>query len=344
MKTLQSLLIVTVTLSLCGSVYAQSVAYPLGVTEEERLLQEAKSADKPFPVGVSGSLSQTIGGGTFTKDPYVRRPSVDLNMSVIPYWRIAPLMRLSASVGVSTTIVENYGSKNTRPNQWYVSDTSLSFSHAQIYKIPVVGIGIRGGVSLGFPSSPQSQYRSLIMSGMANLGFSRSVGPVYFSYGFSFNKNFNRYTSPILDKSKVGDRVILAHYLGNEQLTTDLVSVGGMNTSYGLSNSFLVSWNITGGLSLAVYYKLTHGWTYGDFKKDEFSSDYADAGVGRRDSQTGVIDLSYSFNKYVSASLGVQTITAPKTADNKAAVFPFANFSSNWRNSTGIYLSVGARY
>ena len=344
MKTLQSLLIVTAVLCWCGSVYAQSVAYPLGITEQERLLQEAKAAKQPFPLGVSGSISQTIGGGTFIKDPYVRRPSVDLGMSISPYWRITPLMRLSAGIGVSTTLVENFDSGNTRPNQWYVSDTSLSFSHAQIYKIPVVGIGIRGGVSLGFPSSLQSQYRSLIMSGRANLGFSRAVGPVYFSYGFGFFKNFNRYTSPVLSKDRVGDKVILAHYRGNEQLSTDLVSVGGLNTSYGLSNSFLVSWNVYGGLSLAVYYSLTQGWTYGGHEKDEFSSDYADGGVGRRDSQTGVIDLGYSFNKYVSASLGVQTSTAPKTADNKAFIFPFANFSNNWRNNTGIYLSVSARY
>jgi len=331
-------------LCLCGSVYAQSVAYPLGITEEERLLQEAKAKEKPFPLGVSGSLSQTIGGGTFTKDPYVRRSSVDLSMTVSPYWRITPLMRLSAAVSVSSAIVENYDSGSTRPHQWYLSDTSLSLSHARIYKIPVLGIGIRGGVSLGFPSSLQSQYRSLVMSTKANLGLSRAVGPVYISYGFSFYKNLNRYTSPVLDKSRVGDQVILAHFLGNEQLTTDLVSVGGMNTSFGLSNAFLVSWNIIDQLSLAVYYSLTQGWTYGDFAKDELSSEYADAGMGRRDSQTGVIDLSYTFNKYLSASLGIQTTTAPKTADNKAVIFPFANFSSNQRNNTGIYLSVGARY
>ncbi|MFH1532370.1 MAG: hypothetical protein ABIK09_16725 [Pseudomonadota bacterium] len=344
MKTVQSLLIVAAVLCWSASVYAQSVAYPFGISEQERLLQEAKAAEQPFPLGVSGGLSQTIGGGTFTKDPYVRRASVDLSMSISPYWRITPLMRLSAGVGVSTTIVENYGSGNTQPHQWYVSDTSLSFSHAQIYKIPVVGIGISGGVSLGFPSSLQSQYRTLLMSARGNLGFSRALGPVYLSYGFGFFKNLNRYTSPVLDKDRVGDKVILSHYLGNEQLTTDLVAVGGLNTSFGLSNSLMVSWNIIDQLSLAVYYSLTHGWTYGSYKKDELSSEYADAGKGRRDSQTGVIDLSYSFNKYVSASLGIQTSTAPKTADNKAIIFPFANFSDNWRNNTGIYLSVGARY
>ena len=344
MKTLQSLLIVTAVLCWCGSVYAQSVAYPLGITEQERLLQEAKAAKQPFPLGVSGSISQTIGGGTFIKDPYVRRPSVDLGMSISPYWRITPLMRLSAGVGVSTTLVENFDSGNTRPNQWYVSDTSLSFSHAQIYKIPVAGIGISGGVSLGFPSSLQSQFRTLVMSARGNLGFSRSVGPVYFAYGFGIFKNFNRYTTPALSKSKGGDKVILAHYLGNEQLTTDLVAVGGLNTSFGLSNSLMVSWNIIDQLSLAVYYSLTHGWTYGGYEKDELSAENADAGKGRRDSQTGVIDLSYTPNKYVSVSLGVQTSTAPKTADNKAIIFPFANFSNNWRNNTGIYLSVGARY
>jgi len=343
-KALYSLVVLAVAVLWCEGVLAQGIAYPYGITEEERLLEEARSDKKPFPIGVSGGISQTIGGGTFIRDPYVRRPSVDLSFSVSPFWRITPLMRLSAGVGVSTTLVENYDSGNTRPNQWYVSDTSLSFSHAQIYKIPVAEIGISAGLSLGFPSSLQSQFRSLIMSVRGNIGLSRSVGPVYFGYGFGFFKNFNQYTMPMLDRKKVGDKVILAHYRGNEQLTTDLVAVGGLNTSFGLSNSFTVSWSIIDELSLAVQYSLTHGWTYGSYPKDELSSEYAHGGMSRRDGQSGVIDLSYSFNPYVSASLGIQTAVAPKTADNKAFIFPFANFSNNWRNNTGIYISVGARY
>jgi hypothetical protein len=317
---------------------------PPAITEEERIIEEAKAGTKPFPIGASVSLTQSLGGGTFVEDPNVRRASYDVSLGLSPYWRITPLMQLSASVSVSQSLVENYDSMVTSKNRTLLSDTSLALNHMRLFTIPGVGVNVRGGVSLAFPTSLQSQYRSQYLSSRGSLSMSKVVGPVYLAYGVSFSKNFNRYTSPVIDKSEVGDHVVLAHFAGNEQLTTDLVATGGNNTSFGVGNQFLVSWNITDQISLAAMYGINHAWTYNTYEDDELAGEFADAGRGMRDSQMGLLDITYMVNNHLSVSLGTQTMVAPKSANNKDYIFPFLNFSNNHRNNSSVYLSVGGRY
>jgi len=323
-------------------------AAPPAITEEERIIEEAKAGKKPFPVGASASLTQSLGGGTFVEDPHVRRASYDVSLGFTPYWRITPLLQLSATATVSQSLVENYDNQGagaiTKKNRTLLSDTGLALNHMRLITIPVVDVNVRGGVGLVFPTSLQSQYRSLYLGSKASVSLSKIVGPVYLAYGFSFSKNFNRFTSPVVDVSEVGEHVVLAHFEGNEQLTTDLVSTGGNNTSFGTGNQFLVSWNITDQISLAALYAVNHAWTYRSYEDDELAGEYADGGRGMRNSQRGIIDITYMVNKHLSLSLGTDTLVAPKSANNKEFVFPFLNFSNNYRNNSSVYLSVGGRY
>jgi len=312
---------------------------PPAITEEERLLLEAKAKTKPFPIGARVSLAQSVGGGTFTTDENVRRSAYDISLNLAPYWRITPLMRLGARLSLSHAVVENYESVATYKNRTLFSDLSFSLSHGRLYKIPKLGIGINGALSISLPTSLQSQFRGLYCMVNGKLGLSRMLGPVYVGYAFNFYKNFNKYTTPIIDKSEAGDYVVLSHFKGNEQLTTDLVSVGGNNVSHGIVNSFLVSWNITGKIALALYYSINNGWTYAAYDNDELSSEYAVGGRGQRDVSTGVVDLSYQVNNNLAVSLGTQTLTSPKTANNKSWVWPFMNFSQEHRQNTVVYLS-----
>lgn len=322
----------------------ESETAPPAITEEERALQEAKEGKTRSPLGASLSVSQSIGGGTFVADPNIRRASYDVSLSMSPYWRITPMMRLSAGLSVSQAIVENYASTTTLRNRTLLSDLSFDFSHFRLFTIPGLGIGVNGSVGISLPTSLQSQYRGLYFSTKANLGLSKSVGPVYLAYRFSAYKNLNRYTSPIIDKSTVGEHVVFAHYAGNEQLTTDLVSVGGNNTSFGIVNSVMASWNIGAGVSFAVVYAVNNSWAYNARSLDEFASDYAEDGMGQRDAQTGVVDISYQFSDNMSVSLGSATMTAPKTANNENVIFPFLNFSNNQRNNTSVYMSLNGNF
>ena len=339
-RTVQIIAVAALLLAACPSYADQGPQAPPAATEEERALEEAAEGVDLFPIGGTVSLTQAIGGGTFVSDPYVRRAAVDLTLSAAPYWRITPLMRLTLTAAVSTSLVENYDSITTYRNRTLLSDTALSFAHLSVYKIPVVDINIDASVALSFPTSPQSRFRDLYVSSRAKLGFSRSIGPVYISYRFFFFKNFNEYTSPTVDTSDVGEHVVLAHFEGNEQLTSDLISVGGNNVSFGIINALLVSWNITSELALAVYYELNNSWTYNSFPNDELSSEYAQGGRGQRDVQRGIVDVGYQFTDYLNVSLGVETLVAPKSLDNESFIFPFMNFSNNYRNNTSVYLSL----
>jgi len=314
--------------------------------QEGQVVGDQTKEDNRFPLGGSVSLTQSLGAGTFTADEYLRRPAYDVSLQLSPYWRITPLLTLSAGIGVSTSVVENYDSAITYENRLVLSDTSLGIRHRNLVTIPVVDINVSGGLSFSFPTSPQSHYRQLYFSSRANVGLSKSFGAFNISYSLGLFKNFNRYTTPAVNTDEVGDHIILAHFKGNEQLTTDLIATGGSNTSFGVTNGIALSYTFEDlfvkgqALGLSLSYDINHSWTYESFPKDDLSSDYAVEGRGHRDAHGGTVDVSYQFMPELGLSLGVQTFVAPKTDDNKAFVFPFMNFSNNYRNNTYFYATV----
>lgn len=312
---------------------------PPAITEEERAMKEAKSGKKIFPLGATVSFGQSVGGGTFVADPNVRRPYYDMSLVLAPFFRITPLMRVLLKVGITQSVVENYDSVVTRKYRTLLSDTAIAFKHMRLYQIPKLKINIGATASATLPTSLQSQYRDLIVSGAGALSFTRVVGPVYMGYSVTMFKNFNRYHVATMNINKVGEHVVLSHFNGNSQLTSDLVTAGTANVSFGVVNTGVVSWNITGKLSLAAQFEINNSWTYDSFEKDDLSSEHAVSGRGQRDVMRGILDVSYQFTTMFSASIGTDTLIAPKTADNDAFIFPFANFSKNYRNNSSVYLA-----
>jgi len=317
---------------------------PPAITEEERALLEAKAGKKPFPLGAMVELTQAVGGGTFVSDPNVRRAAYDVSLSLWPYWRIAPMWRLTGKFDIAQSVVENYDSTATYRNRTVLADIVLDLTRMRFYTIPGAGISMSGSLILGFPTGPVSQFRNQILSTMAKLSFSKIVGPVYLGYWVMGFKNFNEYESPTVSQDEEGEHVVLSHFQGNEQLTTDLVSVGGANVSFGIVNTFIVSWNVTDEVALAVMYQINNSFAYDVAPDDEYTSDFAEPGRGQRDSMRGIIDLTYQFTPALSVSLGTDTLVAPKTANNDSFIFPFANFSNDHRNSSAGYLALTGRY
>ncbi len=319
---------------------------PLPAVEETVTGEQAKVEEGAFPLGASVSFGQSLGAGTFIADKYLRRASYDVSLRFSPYWNITRLLSLSAGIGVSASLVENYDSSMTYERRWILSDTSLSLRHANLVTIPWLDVGVNGSLSFTFPTSPQSHYRQLYFSGRANVGLSKSFGDFYMGYSLGFYKNFNRYTSPAINTDEVGDHIILAHFEGAEQLTNDLIATGGSNTSFGVLNSLSIGYSwpdlfVPGQtLSVGMNYSINHSWTYESWPKDDLSSEYAVAGRGHRDSHGGGVDVGYQINKYLGVSVGVDTMVAPKTDDNKAFVFPLLNFSNNYRNNTSFSATV----
>ncbi len=317
---------------------------PPAITEEERAMLEAKAGKEPFPLGAMVSVTQAVGGGTFVSDPNVRRAAYDVSLSLWPYWRIAPMWRLTGKFDIAHSVVENYESTATYRNRTVFADSVLDLTRMRFYTIPGVGISMSGSLMVSLPTGPVSQFRNQLFSSMAKLSFSKIVGPVYLGYWVMGFKNFNKYESPTVSKDDEGEHVVLSHFQGNEQLTTDLISVGGANVSFGVVNTWIMSWNLTDEVALAVMYQINNSFAYDVAPDDEYTSEYADPGHGQRDSMRGIIDLTYQFTPELSVSIGTDTLVAPKTADNEDFIFPFANFSNNHRNSSAGYLSLTGRY
>jgi len=317
---------------------------PPATTEEERILEAKEKGEEKFPVGLNVSFSQGIGGATFVEDKYTRRSAYDISLDVMPYWRFTDFFRFVVRTIATQSVVENADSVVTYQNRLQLSDTVVGFQHLRILEIPLVEVGVRGELTAALPTSPVSQFRGLIASPKTRWAFSRSLGPVFLQYGASFYKNLNRYETSYIDESVMGEHVALAHFNGNEQLTGDHFAAGPGNLSFGFINDFLVSWNMTDELALALYYEINNGWTYQSFPKDDLSSEFAVGGRAQRDATRGIVDVTYQFTPQLSVSVGTDTVVLPKTADNKAFVFPFANLSNNYRNSTQIYFGINGAF
>lgn len=313
---------------------------PSTVTQEA----QEKAKEDGLPVGAVIVLGQVVGGGSFTADPYVRRTAVTTLLSLGPYWDIVDNLRLSGKQDILYSMVENYQSTVTYRNRTMLSDTTLDLSHLKLVVIPGVDVTVNAGLSLVFPTSPQSQYRDIIMNTTLHAGLVKKLGVVTLAYVAAGFKNFNRYTSPTVSLDDVGDHVVLARFGGNEQLTGDLISVGGNNVEWGVLNSFTVSVALIEGLTFTVVGEVSNSWTYDVSPSDEFTSEYAKGGRGQRDTWHGVLDLTYALSDNWAVSMGTDTVVAPKTADNGDWVFPWANFSNNDRNNSSVYAVIAATY
>jgi len=318
-------------------------AQPTTTTTTQQATEEHEDVSA-WPVGATFVLAEVIGGGTFTEDPYVRRSAVVSLFRFSPYWDIIEHLRLTGTIDVLSSLVENYESVVTYRNRTTLSDTTLDISHLKLYTVPFVDIDLNAGLSLVFPTSLQSQYRSLIMNTTGHFGMVKKLGPVTLGYAFAGYKNFNRYTSPTVDSSEVGDHVVLGRFGGEEQLSGDLISTGGNNVEWGVLNTLSVGISPIDDLTLTILGEVNNAWTYDVSPKDEFSSPYAKGGRGQRDTWHGVLDVTYMMSKNWAVSVGTDTLVAPKTADNSEWVFPFANFSNNYRNNSSVYAALTASY
>ncbi len=174
-----------------------------------------------------------------------------------------------------TTVGYCHPAGNNRRTDY--SDLWLTFRAPSIYTIPKANISINPSIRLIFPTSLESQYATLYTSLTPGVSFGAPL-PVWgkrikIGYGISFTKNFHRDISPILAPNVNGTASseggnfydgasgagLSNFYLDPTRSTT----IGALNTSYSVSNSFDGSIAFTKKLSLDVLYVLIDSWAYG---------------------------------------------------------------------------------
>jgi len=311
---------------------------------------EAEEAEGSFPLGAMVILDQSVGAGTFLANEFERRPSYTMTLSFFPMWRVTDNLTLRGRLDVSKELVASASSETTKKGETQIFDTMLTALYRSFYAVPedvsvVGGLNVGGMFDLILPTSKQSQFRTLIMGVRPALVVTWPLGPVSIQYMLRVTKNFNQYTSPVVDVS-ADQPVALARLRGNEEVAADLIAVGGNNVEWSVANRLTVPWDIgaTFGwgteLVLTVDYMLSHSWTYRSYPDDELAAANALAGRGQRDVEMGTIEVSWGVIKHLYLALGVTSYQPPKTADNEGFRVPFLNFADLAGNYTSLYFDV----
>jgi hypothetical protein len=289
------------------------------------------------PFTLNGKVEAGLGQGSFIADPNVRNPYFAWGASFVPaYYPIAALT-LSVFAKISQEVTDSEIDSEAQQVLFY--DMQLRCRYA-VGTIPKLGIDVFSEVRLYLPTSLVSRYETLVIAPLGRLSLIRAFGPVVLGYSLMFRKNFHRYESPLLDNAGDLPSAYVRARRPEDPRGPSQAPIAGNNISFSLSNSFFVSYVPISRLSISAYYAISQSFTYRNYAKDEFSSQYAEAGRGQRDVGIGGLEVWFRLDKRFSFSAGMYTGASPKTDDNKSFRFPFYDFHSTALNLTTFYLDV----
>lgn len=287
-------------------------------------------------------LEQQLGSGTFVKDAQARTPYYAWLLSIRPRYYFTSQLFAELRLDLQQELTTSYGTKTTKKRQLMPSDTFLTVKYQNVVKIPVADIGVSPFVRIGAPTSYESQFRNLYLSAAAGFDLTRLFGPVFLTYTFRFNKNFNKYTVATVPKD--ADRPVIAARSGGAEDLGGSLATGANNTSFSIYNSLMASVILSDEWTFTLQWAIANAWTYFAGPNDLYKAPDAKSGRGQRDVMYGVVDLTYQPWANVGFSLGLSTQQPVKTADNKTIRFPFWDIHTPGENNSVIYLDVFATY
>lgn len=337
----------------CGFAFGQEEASTKAQEEKARSGQEMPDSVALLTGGTTGGerahafggfvlLEQQLGSGTFVKNEQARMPFYAWLLSLRPRYYFTGQLFAELRLDLRQELTTSYVTKTTKKRQLMPSDTFLTLKYQNLVKIPWADIGVSPFIRLGAPTSYESQYRNLYLSGAVGFDLTRLIGPVYLTYTFRFTKNFNKYTVATVPADK--DRPVIAVRSGGAEDLGGYVATGANNLSFSVFNSIMASWIISDEWTFTLQWAVANAWTYFAGPDDLLKAPEAKAGRGQRDVMYGIVDLTYQPWPYVGFSLGLSTIQPVKTADNKTIRFPFWDFHTPGDNNSVIYFDVFATY
>jgi len=286
-----------------------------------------------------GILEQQLGIGTFVDYEYARTPYYGWLLSLRPRYYITNQLSAELRFDITQELTTSYGTSTTYKRQVMPQDLLLTLRYQDVYKIPVVGIGISPFLRIGAPTSYESRYRNLYLSTALGFDLTKMLGPVYLDYTFRVNKNWNRTTV-----ATVTGPVAVARFRGAEDLGNGEVATGDNNVEWSIFNSLMATFILNDQWSISLQLAIANAWTYKSYPDDALKADYAKAGRGQRDKTYGTLDVSYQPFEHFGFSAGISSMQPAKTDDNKSFRFPFFDFRSEANNYTQFYLDVFATY
>lgn len=220
------------------------------------------------------------------------------------------------------------GNANTAKRETQFGDTRLEFIHTNLYKEKYSGIQFSGLFRLQFPTSKASQYATLRLGTMADLGVGRTFfgDKLSIGYDFRFYKFFHKYTSPEFAPSAGGTW----NGMNVRVLEDEYRNTGDLNADYQFAHVFAASYAFTEKLSAVVYFWVINGKSY---------EPTGGGPRGNRDSLDFNVELAYLITKWLVVDVGFDTSQPQLQPDSTYPENPF------WRNTaanfTTVYFDIG---
>lgn len=326
------------------------------------LASPALADDEAFPVSGSLSTGVSFNHANFTSlgsqegAAGTARGSINANVSYSP-----PVenLSLSAGFGITKPLEENYSRSGqfTQPYKAAISDISLGIG----YGLPELG---PASFSLGLdftavPLSAVSQAQGLLTSISPGLSVSIKIpGGLGFSAGTGLGWNINSDATVQLDCAEF------------PSLCQQIGGAGGLgipNTLLSFSANAGLSWSTPlKGLSLRAGYNWGTGLSEVEFKKDAFTSEYAQTGKQLQGDSHGTnFGISYTPKPLIEVpegeeapepegawavlghftlSLGMSTNQAFYSADGQRVTVPLFDFETGTQARTSYSVNLSANF
>ena len=225
------------------------------------------------------------------------------------------------------------GVVNTAKRETQFGDARIEFVHTNLYKEKYSGIQFSGLLRLQLPTSKASQFATLRLGTMADLGVARTFfnDKLSIGYDFRFYKFFHKYTTSEFEAGKGGTytdangQVLDIYVPQGEYLNT-----GELNLDYQFAHIFAVSYAFTEKLSAIGYFWIINGVTY---------EPTGGGPRGNRDSLDFNVELDYMITKWFVVDAGFDTSQPQLTPDSTYPSNPV------WRNTadnfTTVYFEIG---
>jgi len=285
----------------------------------------------------------TVYSGTFVGGPEAR-PHVPADFTFWPSIRFHKDVQMSIRQDISKVIASNADDDEARKRDTSLADTLITPSWV-FYRNPDLGLTLSTNCTFAVPISRASRRAELYTSVRPAVSILKKGLLKYFDvrYTFRVTKNFNAYTTKVLDTETYGP-IALPRSGGAENLGGGVVSDGKNLTSFGFLNWFTLTAHPTENLTVFAHYFLFNNFNYYGAPKDALASPYAAGGRGRTDETWGWIGLSYEINKVFDVGGGFVTVQAPKNGDNSGFRFPFLDIVTPSANLTQFYLNLGVSF
>jgi len=299
------------------------------------------TAERDWDWGGLVLLETAVGRGTFVADEYNARPSVDMLLSVRPKFVISKKhnLKMTARVDMNQTLVDNADSAASKPNQFLLYDVRLRFDWSKFAEVKAANLSWSTWGELFFPTSKLSQMQTKILG--ARLGVMTKYKPLKWlslSYSLYATKNFNRYTTYVLDPSDFSSP--LPARAGGAEAVESGVAIGRSPSEWIVYNAVGATFTFLKDFNASISWTMLNAFSYFDYPKDDLSSPNAIGGRGRSDLMYGTIEFGYTVTKNISLALGTTVEQSPKTDDNESFRFPFWDTTNGAGNRQSFYLDV----